>query len=637
MKLYKLRQHPILAINCSMGFKIRYSLATLLFFILLVSCEKNDIEDPEITIDAGNDIENISDFWTTLNADSLLKGEDGVWSIEKGLIDEKVYFEDIKKPKTKFYGLPGEKYLLLWKVLSNGKYYCDSIHVSFNPIDAEIIKSGNDFYSTRILLTANSSYEGTWTISGDIQNYRSLQLGGVIVPKENYPSIEIYGKEKGTIYAKWTVTYGSVSFYDTIIFKTGNYNEYEALEDIGILDYPGQHYIVENNHVTEIHLGGDPRGWIFERFEEFPALSSLKYLTKLILSGDGLHSFSYSIPMYYRNLTYLDLSSNYINQIPSNIGNLKNLSTLLLDNPQDHNEISQIPEDFCKLENLKYLDLSSNNICLLPTNFGNLKMLETLILWGNTLHEIPSSFGNLSSLKYFYVLGIENNLPESFSQLTNLIEFNINGGSTFSKLPDNIGNLRRLKQLVITGKNTFETLPGSFCNLDSLKQLVISSNLKELPVNFGNLKSLKIINLLANLTYLPPSFSELNGLENLTISSSPGSEISLMLPQNIGNLTNLKTIQIQFIDLISLPISIGSLSELVHLNLSNCSLKSIPSSIGDLNNLGYLYLSENELSIIPESFKNLHLEVLNLGGNPNLAWQIEEIRNWNICSTFYYW
>lgn len=600
-----------------------YFLISVLFY--LVACKKDEADINPIVRDAGADVVNVDKFWVNLNADSLNVGESGEWSVKKGLVDEKVYFENTKSPKTIFYGLPGQKYLLEWKVKINGKYYQDTVHINFNPINVKIRKQGLDAYSTRIRLIIDEPYPGKWSISGNLQRFDPDQL--------TQHNILVKGTENGTIYAKWTVTYGSVSFSDTIIFKTRNYNEYEALEDLNKQNC----YTMENGHVVEINLGSDGNAHKFGRFDEYPALSALKYLRKLNLCGGGVGSFSSSIPLYYKDLIFLDLSCNYINQIPANIGELRKLETLKLNNQDNYNQITQIPESFCNLVNLKYLDLSSNDVSELPSAFGNLNKLEKLLLWGNIIRELPSSFGNLNSLKYLGITGVRNNLPESFGQLTNLEELLIGGTSAVTKLPDNIGNLKKLKFFSYQGDTNIEYLPNSFCELDSMKEFYFRSNLKELPLNFGNLKSLETLNLYANLKELPGSFVNLKTLKYLRIASSKSNNTVFILPQNIEQLSNLEGIAIEHTNFHTVPNSIGRLTKLRELSFWNCSLDSIPPSIGDLKNLRSLNLVENNLSIIPENLKNLKgLYVVNLAGNINLAWQIDQIRKWGICSEVIY-
>jgi hypothetical protein len=91
------------------------------------------------------------------------------------------------------------------------------------------------------------------------------------------------------------------------------------------------------------------------------------------------------------------------------------------------------------------------------------------------------------------------------------------------------------------------------------------------------------------------------------------------LPATIGNLKNLKVLELSFNKLTgSIPVEIGYLEslELLALNGNNLS-GSIPSSVGDLKYLKELHLSSNGFSgVLPTSLGSLsELEVLNVFDN----------------------
>jgi Leucine-rich repeat (LRR) protein len=81
-----------------------------------------------------------------------------------------------------------------------------------------------------------------------------------------------------------------------------------------------------------------------------------------------------------------------------------------------------------------------------------------------------------------------------------------------------------------------------------------------------------------------------------------------------------------------LPDSIGNLQNLTSLDLSDNNLKSLPDSIGELQNLTSLSLSENDLKWLPESIKKLAptLRELNLRYNPisNNKSARKKIKSW---------
>ncbi|MHA1341742.1 MAG: leucine-rich repeat domain-containing protein [Promethearchaeota archaeon] len=67
--------------------------------------------------------------------------------------------------------------------------------------------------------------------------------------------------------------------------------------------------------------------------------------------------------------------------------------------------------------------------------------------------------------------------------------------------------------------------------------------------------------------------------------------------------SSFKELWIKDNQLSSLPENIGNLNKLESLNLSCNKLSSLPESIVYLKNLTYLYLSENNLSSLPGTIK----------------------------------
>ncbi|MBS4171081.1 leucine-rich repeat domain-containing protein [Neochlamydia sp. AcF95] len=71
------------------------------------------------------------------------------------------------------------------------------------------------------------------------------------------------------------------------------------------------------------------------------------------------------------------------------------------------------------------------------------------------------------------------------------------------------------------------------------------------------------------------------------------------LPAEIGQLVNLKTLDLQQNSLTSLPPEIGQLSNLQNLYLSSNQLTALPVEIGQLSQLQDLSLSNNQLTVLP--------------------------------------
>ncbi|KAK4347554.1 hypothetical protein RND71_033893 [Anisodus tanguticus] len=88
------------------------------------------------------------------------------------------------------------------------------------------------------------------------------------------------------------------------------------------------------------------------------------------------------------------------------------------------------------------------------------------------------------------------------------------------------------------------------------------------------------------------------------------------LPDSIGKLSSLITLDLSENRITVLPTTIGGLSSLQKLDLHSNKIVELPDSIGDLLNLIYLDLSGNNLKLLPASFARLaHLQELDMSSN----------------------
>jgi Leucine-rich repeat (LRR) protein len=93
-----------------------------------------------------------------------------------------------------------------------------------------------------------------------------------------------------------------------------------------------------------------------------------------------------------------------------------------------------------------------------------------------------------------------------------------------------------------------------------------------------------------------------------------------ILPDSIGNLTNLTELYVRKNQLTTLPDSIGNLTNLQVLGVENNQLTTLPDWIGNLTHLEYLYVDNNQLTTLPDSIGNLtNLTKLNVEDNENLT------------------
>jgi leucine-rich repeat protein SHOC2 len=123
-----------------------------------------------------------------------------------------------------------------------------------------------------------------------------------------------------------------------------------------------------------------------------------------------------------------------------------------------------------------------------------------------------------------------------------------------------------------------------------------------LPENIGNLFHLNSLDLSNNqLTNLPESIGKLDKLPYLNLSSNQLTS----LPESIGNLFRLKWLSIQNNKLDSLPKSIGNLAQLTHLDLDISQLNSLQDELPRIINLTEIHLYNDRPIGLPENIKNL--------------------------------
>ena len=133
------------------------------------------------------------------------------------------------------------------------------------------------------------------------------------------------------------------------------------------------------------------------------------------------------------------------------------------------------------------------------------------------------------------------------------------------------------------------------------------------------------------LTELPESLGQLTQLQSLNLS---GNRLTT-LPDWLNHLIQLRALNLSGNRLTTLPKWLGQFRQLGTLNLSSNLLTALPESLGQLNELQTLHLSSNRLKALPDSLGQLsQLHTLNLSFNGKLHFpdflssllQLREIR-----------
>lgn len=156
----------------------------------------------------------------------------------------------------------------------------------------------------------------------------------------------------------------------------------------------------------------------------------------------------------------------------------------------------------------------------------------------------------------------------------------------------------------------------------------LSDQIKWLPDSIGKLSSLTTLDLSENrIAEIPEAIGGLSSLQVLDLHGNTISE----LPESIGNLLNLLHLDLRGNQLRSLPPTIDRLVRLQELDLSSNGLPSLPESIGLLVSLRKLNIETNNIEEIPHtigrcvSLKELHADYNRLKALPEAVGRIESL------------
>lgn len=137
------------------------------------------------------------------------------------------------------------------------------------------------------------------------------------------------------------------------------------------------------------------------------AYSSSQFVEKLIAEGRFLRVlspsteiWSWTMPDSFSNLkhlTYLNLSDNKFKELPDSICTLYKLQTLLLSNCK---RLTRLPTEMRRLINLRHLDTTFSPLQEMPPQMGNLKNLQTLTNFVVSNYEGSSSIKELGQLQH---------------------------------------------------------------------------------------------------------------------------------------------------------------------------------------------------------------------------------------------
>ncbi|WCJ23669.1 Leucine-rich repeat transmembrane protein kinase [Euphorbia peplus] len=186
-----------------------------------------------------------------------------------------------------------------------------------------------------------------------------------------------------------------------------------------------------------------------------------------------------------------------------------------------------IPTILAQLPNIRILSFLGNRLNgSIPPEIASISTLEQLVLENNLLGgPLPENLGNLRNMQriLFSANNFTGTIPDSFGKLTNLTNFRIDGNKLSGKIPDFVGNWTKLTRLDLQGTSMEGPIPASISLLTNLKELRIS-----------------------DLSGPSSKIPDLQAMKNLELLVLRNCLINDIIPMYLGELSNLKTIDLTF-------------------------------------------------------------------------------------------
>lgn len=188
------------------------------------------------------------------------------------------------------------------------------------------------------------------------------------------------------------------------------------------------------------------------------------------------------------------------------------------------------------MESLRHLEVIDGDLeHLWQANSEGPLELTQLIIQRNPLTVLPRQFGCLTNLQHIDFHGCNQleALPSSFSCLTQLQYLNLNNCESLRLEPCNLSFGQHLKTLHLLGTTVDEEVLNQIVKLSGLESLIVGSDsLKSLP-SVKELSLLKILSIRkSEVEHLPEGIGELTNLQTLEVEDCPLTELTFTNSEN---------------------------------------------------------------------------------------------------------
>lgn len=289
------------------------------------------------------------------------------------------------------------------------------------------------------------------------------------------------------------------------------------------------------------------------------------------------------------------------------------------------------------LEVLEVMTLRRNGLTELPSSFGQLQTLRELYLTGNCLSDLPESFCNLSKLQ---VLCLERNrlvkLPSAVYAISKRL---LQLGLDEQEVPFSLDEPLLIPKLSI--------LRARGCQAATFPKMLLGS--KGVPANLNtvfwanngllklpDLKDPSVAEALRSLRLLDLAHNQITSMNALTMSdfslrhlrdlSLAGNRLAEVPAEIAQALPSLQQLWLHGNQLRQLPEELGELHSLAILELHHNRLLELPQSVGKLQKLNWFFAHGNELTDV-HIIKTLNtlprLKIVGLGCNKIPLQQID--------------